>query len=728
MRKFYLLTLLSLLATMVSKAQWSDNPAINNAISTMSGEQAIPKIATCPNGDSYIGFFSQEAGNYTLRLQRLDSQGNQLWATNGILISNNTSDTWLTDWDMAADADNHCIMTWQDIRNGNNNAYAYRISPEGTLEWGANGIALSNNSEFNASPKVVTTKAGNSVFAWMSGNVIIMQKISPAGEKLWGPNGITLASFNRLMWPQMMPVGNDDIIMKYFDDSGMPNAPTRHIYAQRYGSDGSPVWATPTIVSNAGGIMAWTQILSFINDGSDGFYIGWHDDRDNNTLASVWVNHVNSQGVVQFPANGVEATPVSNMNHFYAHLAKPDGSDEVICFWNEMDDLQNLRGIYGQKFSATGTKLWETNGKIFIPISSINYYPIQARSAGADAVLLYEQSSGTVSGELKAMRVNSNGNYVWPGNQVTVCSVSSSKVHTVMNEFQNNQFVISWEDDRSGQADIYAQNLLSDGTLGQWDPQYGSIEGNVSLADGSGLITDVLIEAGNASVHPDSEGNYSFEIEPGIYTVTASLAGYGIETLEDIGVIEGLATSEIDFTLNALRTNLVCKAIDNYGNPVYDVEISVTGPEDTYTGMITGDSLVFENVIYGHYTGVAMLPGHIDVLADTTINESNQHIIFDFIFGNTTNQAIDFSARVSPNPINEQSRILLNTTKDNIFTFAMLQSNGTQISKVKTALTPQGKHEWPISFITNGKQIVPGLYFLTISDGKNQTMLKVMVK
>jgi hypothetical protein len=728
MRKIYLLTFLSLLATVVTNAQWSDNPAINNAISTVPGEQAIPKIATCPNGDSYIGFFSQELGNYNLRLQRIDSQGNQLWATNGILISNNTSDSWLTDWDMAADKDNHCIMTWQDVRNGNNNAYAYRISPEGTLEWGANGIALSNNSEFNASPKVVTTKAGNSVFAWMSGGVIIMQKISPTGEKLWGANGITLSSANQLMWPQMMPVGNDDIIMKYFDDSGMPNAPTRHVYAQRYDSDGSPVWANPTLVSNAGGISAWTQIFSFINDGSDGFYIAWHDDRDNNTFASVWVQHVNNMGVVQFPANGVAASPVSDMNHFYPYLAKPDGADEVIVFWNEMNGLQNLRGIYGQKFSTTGAVLWETNGKIFIPVSSIDYLPIEARSAGNDVVLLYEQSSNGLNGELKAMRVKSNGNYQWPGNQVTVCSVLSSKVHTVMNHLQNNQWIISWEDDRNGQTDIYAQNLLQDGTLGQWEPQYGTIEGNVTLADGSGLVTDVLIEVGEASTHPNEAGNYSLEMEPGIYTITASLPAYETMTVEGVSVIEGEITSSVDFIMYALRTNLVCKAIDNFGIPVHDVEISVAGPENTYNGIVTGDSLVFENVIYGHYTGISMLPGHIDVLADTTIDENNHHIIFDYIFGGTSNHIADFSAQVLPNPINGQSRIIMNSTKEKNYTFTLLQANGSKISMAKTGIINQGVNEWPINFITNGKQLSPGLYFLTISDGENQSMLKVMAK
>ena len=232
MRKSLLSFFALLLIAQISFAQWSSNAAVNNVICSLAGEQALPKIATCPNGDTYIGYFSNESGNYDVRLQRLDSQGNELWASGGILISSNESMTWLTDWDMTADVNNHCVMTWQDIRNGNNNIYAYRISPAGSFVWGSNGIALSDNSAFNASPKVTCTAAGNAVFAWMSDDVLIIQKLDPAGTKQWGNNGITLSTSNALKWPQLMPVGTDEVVMKYFEDSGPPNAPTRHVFAQ----------------------------------------------------------------------------------------------------------------------------------------------------------------------------------------------------------------------------------------------------------------------------------------------------------------------------------------------------------------------------------------------------------------------------------------------------------------------------------------------------------------
>ena len=146
-RQILILLFLGLMLSEISGfAQWSTNPAVNNAICNLSGEQAIPKVATCPNGDTYIGFFSNEAGNYNVRLQRLDALGNILWAPNGILISANPQETWLTDWDMTCDAANHAILAFNDIRTGNTNVVAYRISPAGAFVWGDRKSTRLNSS------------------------------------------------------------------------------------------------------------------------------------------------------------------------------------------------------------------------------------------------------------------------------------------------------------------------------------------------------------------------------------------------------------------------------------------------------------------------------------------------------------------------------------------------------------------------------------------------------
>ncbi len=65
MKKFTILLAVLLLLTFTNYAQWSDDPTENTAVVIAEGEQTIPKIATHPNGTSYVGWFSNEGGNIT---------------------------------------------------------------------------------------------------------------------------------------------------------------------------------------------------------------------------------------------------------------------------------------------------------------------------------------------------------------------------------------------------------------------------------------------------------------------------------------------------------------------------------------------------------------------------------------------------------------------------------------------------------------------------------------
>jgi len=279
--------------------------------------------------------------------------------------------TWLTDWDMTVDHENYAILTFQDIRNaGNNNIYAYRISPDGIFMWGPDGLELSNSTDFDAAPKVTVTSTGNAVIAWSSEYVSRIQKISPTGVLLWGSTGIAITGSNRYTWPQPIAVENDNVIVKYFDDTGSTMYPTRYIYAQKYDTNGTAAWLQPCAISTAGGISAWTQDLPIVLDENNGFFIGWHEDRDSNMNSDVYVQHVNSTGVCQFTTNGVIASTNLGNEHFYPYLAYLEDNQMLYVYWNEMDADQNNRGIYGQKIDVAGTRKWADAGKMILPLSS----------------------------------------------------------------------------------------------------------------------------------------------------------------------------------------------------------------------------------------------------------------------------------------------------------------------------------------------------------------------
>ncbi|MBT5420184.1 MAG: T9SS type A sorting domain-containing protein, partial [Candidatus Cloacimonetes bacterium] len=150
---------------------------------------------------------------------------------------------------------------------------------------------------------------------------------------------------------------------------------------------------------------------------------------------------------------------------------------------------------------------------------------------------------------IRATRLDADGEFVWVDDIVTMCSVASEKVHIEGSYFANDQIICTWEDDRNGGRDIYAQNINLDGTLGS-PTANGTIEGSVVIDGGIGSVEDVLVTAGSVSVNPNADGDYIISISSGTYEVTASLEYYTPQTIIDVVVTEGNATTGIDFILD----------------------------------------------------------------------------------------------------------------------------------------------------------------------------------
>ncbi len=517
--KKQLLFLLSvlLLAGYVS-AQWSDDAGTNLQITDMGGEQTIPKIALAGNGDYFVGYFSVVTGNlYHVYLQRLNNDGYPQWADNGILVSDHPSMTWLTDWDMAADDDGYAILAFQDIRTGNNNVFAYRISPDGDFVWGEDGIQLSTGDSFDVAPVVTVTAEGNAVIVWQSEGDIIMQKISPDGTKQWGEWGITLSGANNYSWPQLLPVGDDDVIMKFYEDSGLPWAPTRHILAQRFDGDGSPVWDDPAVVYDLGLMTAHTQIIAFENDGADGFYMAWHEYSMSGTAATARLQHVNAIGESQFEANGVILSDAHQNNQFYPKIAAPANDPNIYVFWAEVTGDQNWSGITGQKVAPDGSLLWGQQGNEFIPFSSQSHLPQAALPLHDDMVFVYQVSQAGGAYTVKAFRLNQDGDMVWSPAEVYISSVASSKTHMHGAAFDGKQWTFAWGGNRTGNPEIYAQNLLTNGSMGIADMEEFTltlvIEGEGAVfVDGNAYTEPVIVEEGTVlTLLAEAHDNWQFD-------------------------------------------------------------------------------------------------------------------------------------------------------------------------------------------------------------------------
>ena len=757
MKKLLFFVLIMALTDSALLAQWSSDPAQNNAICDLAGEQAIPKVVTGPIGDTYIGWFSNDSGNYDVRLQRLDSSGNELWDHNGILISDNPAMSWLTDWDMTIDADNYAILTFQDIRNaGNNNVYAYRIAPDGTFVWGADGLELSNSTAFDVSPKVCITSTGNTVVTWQADTVVIMQKIAPDGTLLWGANGITLSCANTYSWPQPFAVEDDNILLKFFHDSGPPYAPTRHCYMQKFDTDGNAVWTSDTVVSNAGGITAWTQVFNIISDENNGCFISWHDSRGGGTISYPFVQHVNSDGSVAFTANGVQLSTEANRQNFYPESVYNAANDELITYWSQTDGAQNNHGITGQKLDTSGNLLWGTNGNNIISISSLYVLPFAVRQANDDVIILFEEYTDAVNAYVKAMRLDTDGNYVWPAEQVTMCSVASSKVHSEGSQFSNNQIIATWEDDRNGPKDIYAQNITFEGLLGVSD--FGIVEGTVTEF-GTGVPLEgatVSIVGTGLNATTLADGTYSItDILPGDYDITCVAPLYLDDEELGFTIMEGLNTLDFSMLWSEIAvdvTELICYlSPDTTGTQTFF--ITNNGPGDLVYSMSVEytDELTRPENWLGVNNNPGTVPGNGGtIIVPVTFNSADlivgDVLTANILIHNNSNYGGDYVIPVTlyvvsvgkeedppvlytklgdnyPNPFNPTTTISFSVAQ----TLAIFNIKGQKVKKLVDEILPAGQHSviWN-GTDENGNIVSSGVYFYKMK-AEQYTSTKKMI-
>ena len=112
---FLFRTLCVLLFVPALRAQWSSNAATNSSIADQTSEQVQPKIAPTSDGGCYISWFDNAAGGYDVRLQRLDADGVEQWAHNGVLIADRGFSS-TQDYGLDVDTAGNALLTFRDDR------------------------------------------------------------------------------------------------------------------------------------------------------------------------------------------------------------------------------------------------------------------------------------------------------------------------------------------------------------------------------------------------------------------------------------------------------------------------------------------------------------------------------------------------------------------------------------------------------------------------------------
>ena len=460
-----LLAAYCLLINTYSNAQGSSNPAVNNPISTASGNQQNPTIVSDGTGGAIITWKDYRNGNWDIYAQRINSCGAVQWTANGVAVCTAVGDQESPT--LVSDGSGGAIITWDDCRSGtidNYDIYAQRINTSGAVQWIADGVAIGTATWQQLYPTIVSDGSGGAIISWQDhrnggGNWdIYAKRIMSTGALQWAANGVaicTAASSQGV--PTIVSDSSGGAIITWQDNRNFTiNGTNFDIYCQRINSSGAVQWT-------ANGIAICTEANNqgyptIITDGNAGAIITWTDPRS--LTNDIYAQRINASGAVQWNANGVGiSTEASNQQN---PTIVSDFSGGAIITWN--DSRSGNWDIYVQRINASGAVQWTSNGVGINTEASNQQYPTTVPDGSGGAIITWiDDSSG--NWDIYAQRINSSGAVQWTADGVAIGIAAGDQQSQTIVSGGSAGGIITWSDYRSGNWDIYAQRIFSVGTL-----------------------------------------------------------------------------------------------------------------------------------------------------------------------------------------------------------------------------------------------------------------------
>lgn len=448
-------------------AQWSMNPMINTPICTDTNKQIDMRMMEDGKGGAFITWkdYRQATYNPDVYIQRVNSKGVPLWTTNGVPLCTDSADQSTPN--IISDMHGGAIVAWSDWRNGTErDLYAQRIDSNGNILWISQGANVSNLSPREHSEKLVSDGHGGVIvvfekqfthvtFHWE----IWAQRLDSAGDKMWGPGGIALSqSINNRRNHKAQKDKNGGAIIAWQELDSISN--TYNIIAQRVDASGNLLWGSfgKTICGAAG-----DQINAKIDPDSinNGAFLSWQDTR--NTLTTdydIYASRIDSNGNPLWAPNG---NPVctSNGNQTALDLMSISSTNETIITWK--DNRNGNYDIYAQKLNMNGNPKWTNNGLVICnaPFDQIN--PNIATDENKGAVIVWQDSSGN-GFDIRAQRIDNAGNIKWTPNGEWVCTAIGEQSSPKNCSDGKGGSIFAWQDKRGNAYDIYAHHLFASGS------------------------------------------------------------------------------------------------------------------------------------------------------------------------------------------------------------------------------------------------------------------------
>lgn len=455
--KFITITILFLI-TGTADAQWSNNPAINNPVCVQPGDQV--NLSIVPDGSNGAITVWQDLRNntdYKIYAQHVDVNGNMLWATNGIPVCFAGFNQFRPK--AISDGAGGVIVVFEDNRIGGNDLYAQRIDGNGNILWAIDGMPVCTAGGFKFNADMISDGSGGAMIAWhdtRTATKVYVQHIDNNGAPLWTLNGVAVATNTRQQeYAKLTSNGNGGVIVTWKDrgSPGIQNAVT----AQMIDANGTRQWASTgnTVCTNTANPSLLPEIVS---NGNGGAIITWDDYR--NIHYKVYAQNMSSSGLNLWAMDGIQVCPGSQGQILPKIVS--DGNNGAIISWN--DQRSGNAQFYAQKLNSAGALQWAADGVLITSMqNNPSFNPVITSDNAGGAVLAWTDIRN-IDGDAYIQHIDANGAAVWAPDGTLLSSATGYQGNIAIAYEPNGTVIASWASFNTD-ADVYTSRVLNNGTL-----------------------------------------------------------------------------------------------------------------------------------------------------------------------------------------------------------------------------------------------------------------------
>jgi hypothetical protein len=546
-------------------------------------------------------------------------------------------------------------------------------------------LAVCTADQHQYAPKAVSDGAGGSIVTWYdyraaTASAIYAQHVLAGGgvDPAWPANGQLLGYGDNLRsTPTIASDGSGGAVVTWYDHRGTTN----DIYAQRVLASGALAAGWPVsglAVTLDVGEQANPRIIS---DGAHGAILTWSDTRNGN--ADVYAHHVLASGVVDaaWPLNGRAVCTAAGAQE--EPMLAEDGAGGAIVTW------QDSRGgafydIYSQRVLASGAvdPGWPANGRLVCGATRSQFTPTLIADGAGGAVITWEDYRVGFVADVYAHHVSGAGalDPAWPADGRAISVADGDQRYPQVVTDGAGGGIITWQDQRTGFLDIYAQHIALNGVV---DPAWTANGAAVCVGNGDQYTPSLVSDGAGGAVIAWIDYRPIFK--------------------SDVYAMRVRASGALDPAWPAGGAAICTDAANQY---------QLTLVSDLAGGAVLAwqDQRVDDDIYAQRVSGTGTLGAPVAGVS-----------------GDTHGTTLAFAAP-SPNPANRSTTLRYTLPQAGRVKLSIFDASGRTVRIIEDGQSPAGSHAqaWDLTD-ARGSGVPAGLYFATVTTGSSSVTRRIAV-